>query len=279
MSSVDRSPSSALYVRTLLIILLSILIGHHHPQPPGANAKTLPTIRIAVILPSLTPKGNDWMFATERVSPAIKIAVEDINAERKGFNLTVEYRNGRCDIAESLNHAIEYYVNHEVDVFFGPCCDYPAAPIARQTRFWNIPMLTAGTMAGEFGFDKQTLYPMLTRVGPNINSMASFVVNLLREHDWRKAKILYDSDAQGEIVSSLCHLVATGLYQTLKNTNNDNAEIYIKHDNFKLTKPFTDDEFREEIGHNYAGKRPNGEYFIRIELFSSAHSFRKTTQS
>lgn len=252
MSSVRRRPVS-LCVRTLLILFLSILIGHH-PNPSAANAKKL-TVRIAAILPRLTPTGNDWLFAMERVSPAIKIALDNVNDEETmGFRLAVEYRDGRCNIAESLNHAIEYYVNREVDVFFGPCCDFPAAPIARQTRYWNIPMLTAGSMAGEFGFEKSTLYPMLTRVGPNINSMASFVVDLMREHKWKKVKILYDSEAQGEIVSKLCHLVATGMYETFRVFNEANVELYIKHVNFKLTRPFSDEDFRDEIGYHYAGK-------------------------
>ena len=43
------------------------------------------------------------------------------------------------------------------------------APVGRQVRYWDIPLLTAGAMARDFGVERQNYYNMLTRVGVNFN--------------------------------------------------------------------------------------------------------------
>jgi len=77
-------------------------------------------------------------------------------------------------------------------VFFGPCCDYAAAPVARQTRYWNIPMLTAAAMARDYAIDRLDEFPMLTRVGANFNSLALFVVNVLQNFQWGRVMLIYN---------------------------------------------------------------------------------------
>ena len=54
------------------------------------------------------------------MAPAIDVALQKINshslggATYPGFNLTVSYADSLCDSAESLNHAIEFYMTGQV---------------------------------------------------------------------------------------------------------------------------------------------------------------------
>jgi len=41
-------------------------------------------------------------------------------------------------------------------------------------------MVTAGAMASDFGTFKKTNYPLLTRVGPNLNSLSEFIIFTLQ---------------------------------------------------------------------------------------------------
>ena len=49
-----------------------------------------------------------------------------------------------------------------------------------QVRYWDVPMVTAGAMAGGFGTSKKRDYPLLTRVGPNFNSLSEFIISTLQ---------------------------------------------------------------------------------------------------
>jgi len=89
---------------------------------------------------------------------------------------------------------MEYVVyKEEVIAFFGPCCDYAVAPIGRQVTFWNIPLLTAAAMASDFRWTEERPYSMLTRVGPNFNSLTDFIINTLHHFNWKKLMLVYDS--------------------------------------------------------------------------------------
>ena len=88
----------------------------------------------------------------------------------------------------------------QVDVFFGPCCDYAAAPIARQTRYWNLPMLTAAAMARDYAMNKLVEYPLLTRVGANFNSLTLFLVDVLRFFRWKRVMIVYNPQGHADVV-------------------------------------------------------------------------------
>ena len=87
-----------------------------------------------------------------------------------------------------------------MDVFFGPCCDYAAAPIARQTRYWNLPMLTAAAMARDYAVNRIVEYPMLTRVGANINSLTLFLVNAFHYFRWKRVMIVYNPHGHADVV-------------------------------------------------------------------------------
>ncbi|KAL4216486.1 Nitrogen permease regulator 3 [Mactra antiquata] len=87
-------------------------------------------IKIAVTLPA----NDSWLFSIRKVRPAIEIALEKMSGMIAKHNavFTARFRDSKCTISDGINEAINFYVNNEMDVMFGPCCDYPLAPCARQ---------------------------------------------------------------------------------------------------------------------------------------------------
>ena len=125
-------------IKMLLILCLSLLtvVSAQNTKRKSdyftVNKDGLREINIASILPA-----DEWrLFSIKRVSPAVDIAMEKVNPElvSKNLSLVVKFRDSNCDIADGINEAINFYVNNEVHVIFGPCCDYAVAPVARQSR-------------------------------------------------------------------------------------------------------------------------------------------------
>lgn len=206
-------------------------------------------VPIAVIL----PYDNSKWFSMNRVKPAIDIALKSTGVYLHDTQLTVKYANSKCHIAEAINEAINFYMNGDAYVFFGPCCDYAAAPIARQIRYWNLPMLTAGAMAGDFGVFKLSTFPLLTRVGPDINSLARFVFSFMDFYHWNKVKLLYQPFGQERVINSFCHLAADGLHSAI--LERQQGGHHIEQDYFKFMK--NDDildKLPTELGNTYSGK-------------------------
>jgi len=138
-------------------------------------------------------------------------------------------------------------------VFFGPCCDYAAAPIARQTRYWKIPIVTAGAMAREYGNNRNKEFPMLTRVGGNFNSLTQFLLDLLIMFKWSLVKMVYDPQGHGTEMQKFCHLTVDCIHQTIMRPEYKNV---LKQDYYKIVN---ESEFRanlmpKEIGRDYLSK-------------------------
>lgn len=152
--------------------------------------------RIAVTLPAMSgPKNGSWLFAREKVSPAIDIAIDTVRNRSllaAGIRLVADYADDEDDIGQAMDMAITFYLKGQADVFFGPLTDYNIAPIARQTRYWNVPLVTPGAMSNDFMDRRERLYPMLTRVGTNFGHLADYVLKILDEFKFKKVKLIYE---------------------------------------------------------------------------------------
>ncbi|CAL1539969.1 unnamed protein product, partial [Lymnaea stagnalis] len=122
------------------------------------------------------------------------------------LHIISDYDDSNCSISDGMNAAIEFYAKKKVDVFVGPVCDYAVAPIARQTRYWKIPLLSPGAMASDYGLHKVSMFPMLTRMGYNMNSFVDFLVQLLNKFGWRRFKTLYEPHGMNNIMDRFCHI-------------------------------------------------------------------------
>ena len=195
-------------------------------------------------------------FAIPRIRPAIDIALEEISKHHQlinGTQLGVKYADSKCHISEAINQAFTFYMQKEVNVFFGPCCDYAAAPIARQIRYWNLPMVTAGAMAGDFGLLKLSTYPLLTRVGPDFNSLARFVFSVMDYYEWHKVKLVYQPFGQEAVIEKFCHLAADGIHRAI--LEKQILGYPIEQDYFKFMKAADfSEKMPSELGNEFSSK-------------------------
>ncbi|XP_041349542.1 atrial natriuretic peptide receptor 3-like [Gigantopelta aegis] len=207
-----------------------------------------------ISIAALQPVGNKMLFSMSRVSPAIAIAIEKVTAPNGVLHnrkIIVRYRDSKCSPAVAMNEMINFYIEDQFHVVLGPCCDYPAAPIARQMKFWNLPMITVGAMAVDF-VDKTTEYPMVTRTGPTINFLAEYLIEILKTFRWNRINLLYDPMRHGHVEESFCHIVAEGIHYVLtvqKKMENFALEYFqFKNDSEIL------DNIELRLGTEYAGE-------------------------
>lgn len=127
----------------------SISTHHQLQQQRQQHEQREWIFEVAVILPDMAkPHRTNWAFSLQRVMPAIEIALRRVVPPNDGDDgggdrddratKTVKFRlhaaDSQCSIAAAINEAFELYQRRMADVIFGPCCDYAAAPVARQVR-------------------------------------------------------------------------------------------------------------------------------------------------
>ncbi|CAL1532252.1 unnamed protein product, partial [Lymnaea stagnalis] len=167
-----------------------------------------------VMMVVLLPSTDYAQYSIKRVLPAIQIAVEKVNAPDgylPGQAIQINYGDSNCSSAESMNEAISFFVKKMLHVFLGPSCDYAAAPIGRQTRWWNIPMLSMAS-ARDFGMEKKSLYPMMTRMWANMYQIGILFTNLLKHFNWSKIKLIYSPDDVTNYLPRVCHLFSESVH-------------------------------------------------------------------
>ncbi|XP_046368236.2 atrial natriuretic peptide receptor 1-like isoform X3 [Haliotis rufescens] len=241
----------------------------------------------------LLPFDDARLFSMSRIEPAVALAVHDLRKKKTMLHkhhISVHYEDSKCDISHGINKAIELYMRHEVHVFFGPVCDFAAAPVARQARFWNLPVISGGAMARDFSLYKDGTYSHLTRVGPvNFESLSVFFDRVLSHFGWNRLKLLYQSNGQDKYVTGFCHLATEALHYGLEDLNPNMDQDYFRLDGAKDL----DEIIKHEVGLSYSVivlcaspdsvreimikahelNFDNGEYvFFNIDLFSSKNA-------
>ena len=231
-------------------LFLATLVCRAMPTMAESRTSVEPSnrVNIAVLLPEVKSR----RFSIQRVYPAISLALDTVKERNllEGSTMVVSYADSKCDISEAINAAFNLYLQRRVHVFLGPCCDYAAAPVARQIRYWNLPMITAGAMAGDFGTAKKSHYPLLTRVGPDFNSLANFLLNVLHYYGFKRVKLIYNPLGQDDIMERFCHLAADHLHRTMLKPENNITQDYYKFlrvANMKM-------KLTTEIGNTYSSK-------------------------
>ena len=207
-------------------------------------------VKIAAIL----PEDSSRLFSSKRVAPAIEYAIDYLQNKTdllNGHTMKVSYRDSKCSSAHGMNHAINYYVEKEVDVFFGPVCDFSVAPVARQAMFWNLPLISVGAMARDFKEYRKSEYLLLVRVGPvNFDSLSMYIKHLLYYNNWNSYKIVYEKDGQSEYMEGFCYLAASSVHYDIMTSDTN-----ITQDYFKLDGDI-ESMLKNEIGLKFGGRKP-----------------------
>nr|XP_020666428.1 atrial natriuretic peptide receptor 1 isoform X1 [Pogona vitticeps] len=181
----------------------------------GAN------LTIAVVLPE---RNTTYPWAWPRVGPAVALAIRKINAQPDllaGYTVrwvfgSSEDDHGICSDARAPLSAVDLKMAYEPDAFLGPGCVYTSAPVARFTRHWEIPLVTAAAEASGFG-NKGDEYSLTTRTGPSHGKLGEFGISLSRHFNWmHRAMLLFWDNKMDE---RPCYFAMEGLYQKLPSLN------------------------------------------------------------
>ncbi|XP_062567907.1 atrial natriuretic peptide receptor 3-like [Saccostrea cucullata] len=205
-------------------------------------------VQMAVLLPNDSYR----LFSDDKLLPAIEIGIERVQkALVPDVKFNVSYADTKCHIGIAMNEAIKFRYSGTVHAFFGPVCDYAVAPVARQSKFWNIPVISVGAMASEFHDFRKKDYPYLIRAGPvNFNNVAEYFKHMFDYYSWRKFKIIYERNGQDVVFEDFCHIMSVAIYYNLKADSSNTTSDYFKLDpqvdlgNLLVT----------ETGHSYGGK-------------------------
>ena len=213
------------------------------------------TLCVRVNIAAILPMDPLRLFSLQRVSPVIEYAIDYLHNKTSllhGLTFHVTYRDSNCSSADGMNEAIKLYMASKVDVFLGPVCDFSVAPVARQTRFWNLPLISVGAMSRDFRDYRYADYPLLTRAGPvNFGSLSDFFLAIFKKYDWRQYTIIYDKEGQGEYLDLFCHLVSSSLHYDVNEKEPDITQDYYKLERHDLQEDFM---LPQQVGHQYSGR-------------------------
>lgn len=214
------------------------------------------TAKIGVIL----PKEEKYLFSIRKCVPAIDIGIEEayrrgyLDKSRVQFNIT--YEDSECNGVAAPLASFNFKTAELADIFFGPCCDYSLAPVARYAKVWNMPVITSGGLASDFTekFTGVAEYGTLTRVGPNFAALSKAALRLLEYNHWVKVKLMYDPDGQNQVSKGMCHLAVSGLISKLLKAKVEHEYYKMDPKNLNGTEGRASaDGLLKKQGHEFAG--------------------------
>ena len=211
-----------------------------------------PPINLAVLLPIADEQRP---FSAVKLRPAVDLAVGKVS-HLLPRRMQATYSDSKCSPKYGINEAINSFIRGPPDVYFGPICDYAVAPIARQSYFWNIPVVSVGALAVDFLSNRYVSYPLLTRAGPvNLVGLVQAILEAMHAHNWRRVKLLYDRDARSEVIPPFCHFAIETMIYLLESASSRRID---KKDHHKFDPDPDKVNFHEmlvnEVGHTFAGK-------------------------
>ena len=169
------------------------------------TSSTVQNISIAVLLPKyhtnfttitlLKQQGLKipWPYFLEMVSPGMDIAHEKMEKRFPGINITITFHNSYCRGTDSMIAAVTIKDSVANDAFFGPACEFAAAPVARFVPVWNKVLITAGALSTGYDFDDQEIdKSFLTRIHGSYTKFARFLLQLCQEYSWSHVALIYE---------------------------------------------------------------------------------------
>ena len=239
-----------LVIVVVKLILMCLLM---HNQCSVVTSQTR-AIKLAVIISN----NNSYLFSIDRVRPALEYAMEVVNNRSylpNSVEIKVAYSDSHCNTKDAPVEAFKFYMEKNVDVFFGPVCDYSLAPVARYAPYWNIPVISPGGFAHDFGYPKSgndPEFPTLTRVGATFNTLAKCLINTVSYFNWSKIQMIYDGDGHSEVTPRFCFLAGSAVIHYVK--EDKNAKWLTEYDFYMYIPGKHDIEkmLRNEVANTYS---------------------------
>ncbi|GFR89631.1 atrial natriuretic peptide receptor 3-like [Elysia marginata] len=206
------------------------------------------TLHISV----LVPDDDVRPFTRKQMQPAIELAVEkvtDPGGLLQEVDVHVHYADSKCSIAYGIRGAIELHYRGEADVFLGPVCDYTAAPVARQSVFWDTPVLT---YAQAKDFRAEAMLSKVTRVGNDFFQLGEFLNTVFKRNgtNWHKFNIIYDPTAWDSLIDKMGHIMAESIHATMYQLTGHISTYY----KMNLEEVKFDELLLDQVGTEFAGE-------------------------
>lgn len=230
------------------VALLLALLARAASVPVKDVSELYKNVNLSMHLPG----GHDKPFSAGYLMPVAALVTEDMH-------LRYISNDTRCNEGWAMNNVIDVYIHQSPTAIIGPICDYAAAPVARQTAFWNLAMLTVGAFARDFKLYKRTVYKTLTRAGPiNFADLGTFITHFLSDNHFRRFQLVYDVNGFNDITPKFCHLLSVALVYDIEDGQhhrNVSLSFYRLTPNVPFDKVEKDmkEEF-SKFGLNTAGK-------------------------
>lgn len=194
----------------------------------------------------------------ELVRPSIEVALESLQERSSKDNKSVYsilegkvnihlfLRDTRCDVSLGIHQLFLLLQKEKFYMVIGPSCDYVAAPVIRELKYWDVPVITAGAFAEDFS-KKKNMYGRLTRIGATANSLADAIFTIINRFGWNKLLILYEREGFEDKIFRFCLLGADAIQKRLTRTKRD-----VEYQHIILNK--LEDILKNKLGLRYAGR-------------------------
>ncbi|XP_077865376.1 atrial natriuretic peptide receptor 3-like [Saccoglossus kowalevskii] len=189
---------------------------------------------IVVIMPGMFVEKNQYPINLNMTLPGIDIAVqsERVHGYLPNYELAVDYTDSECSLTIGPVRAMEFVMRKSVHVFLGPVCDYAAAPVARYTRYWDIPMLSAGTMSDHFGRKDEFF---LVRMMSSYSHMKTTLADILEYYHFKHVAMLTDDDIMDQN-RRICALQLNAIWTELYDVRGYPEPYFQDFDQYYLTQ-------------------------------------------
>ena len=162
-------------------------------------------LKIAVLLPIYDQKNPrvsmfKWPYFAQMLLPGFDVAIEKVNSTLLPFhNITRIMKNTYCALSSTQIEMLDLQYEQDVDVFFGPVCEYTTAGTTRFCMHWNKPLLTPGALA--YGMsDKSHEFRTLTRLQGSYDKFGrTALVNFFEQNSWNRTAFFYQNSGIDEI--------------------------------------------------------------------------------
>ena len=239
--TVDRLPSRLLWWACLSVWIhagvsgLKVKFGVLLPERPvDRTMHPCPTVSLAM--------AEEWLIAEDLASLNWVVdsptwsesSTRGWSSSTSAMTVQFNYSNSKCSDIYGLLRAIEiYYLTDEgsrsasvqssdIRVFYGPCCKYSLAPVARFAKIWDVPVITPGGLASSFTREE---FSMLIRYTAPYDKAVDVLLKLLAKYNWWHLTLMYHNNLGPDKMKGLhmCYDFAAALLHVVNSRQKDTS--------------------------------------------------------
>jgi len=182
---------------------------------------------------------EEWLIADDLAPLDWEVDSTKSSAQKtstSAVSVQFDYSNSQCSDMYGPVRAMEIYYRGEgcqtdenskpgsIRVFYGPCCKYALAPVARFAKVWSVPLITPGGLTSRFSTSDD--YIMLTRFIAPYEKVAEFLSTLLAKYDWWNLSLLFHDNLGPDKIRGypMCYDIMEAVSKLIDRTSRTNND-------------------------------------------------------